>query len=159
VDGPEDAAFAEARDKALRYLAYRARTRKETAARLAREDYESETVERVLEFLESYGYVNDESCAREHIQARLAAGYGGARVRYELLSRGIPRDMANRLLGDLNDADEAKETALSLLRKKMRGIDEMTPKDASRCWGFLSRRGFSPDVIRQAMKDFNEWEE
>lgn len=110
--------FVNARDTALRYLGYRARTRQETAKRLSEDGYPVEIIERVLALMEKYGYIDDIQYARDYAATRLK-NYGAMRVRHELKLKGVSEELIDAALP--SDEQSEAEAALNWLRRKLSG--------------------------------------
>ncbi|NPV52908.1 MAG: regulatory protein RecX [Firmicutes bacterium] len=143
-----------AMEYALRLLEFRARTRKELEERLERKGFAREEVLDVLSRLELLGYVNDDRFAREWARARVdTRGFGRLRIRRELLSKGIARDVVDAGLEGVFSGVSEEELARGLVEKQVsryRNLDLTTIR--RRLWGFLSRRGFKPDVIESVLR-------
>ena len=139
--------FMKAKESALRYLGYRARTRKEIALKLA--DYPCEVVNDVLIMLEEYKYVDDFAFAEDYVQSRVRnKGYGKLRLHRELQERGVETDIIETVLSKL-DFDEVGAATLKLRRK---ASGPLTEKDKKRYTDYLLRQGFEYDVIEQAFE-------
>lgn len=144
--------------RALRLLGYRDRSEKEMRDALAQKGFSGGVIGETLHLLKEKRFIDDERLAgmlrrdameRKHFGRRAAKGY--------LLKRGIPAEVADAVLGG---ADEYFDTARELVEKKlktMKGYDRETVR--RKLWGLLSRRGFSSDIIRRAMKSFGDKEE
>ena len=156
----ENAVYAKALDKALRYLQARPRSRAEIQKKLSWEEVPDDIIQKVIDKLESYHYIDDETYARDIIASAARKQYGAQKVRQELWRRGIPRAMSDRLLAE--DPPDERSAAKNVLAAKY----PAPPADArekKRCFDFLCRRGFSFDVAREAVQSFSgggdEWAE
>lgn len=148
--------YSKARDKAIRLLGFRARTQKEIKDKLIKEEYPLETIERVISFLKEYNYINDLSYAKAFIKEKFRLkGYGAKRLSYELSLKGIDNETISIALEELteNEIIDEYEMAISLVRKKLKGENEVDDKLKQRVFGYLARRGYSFDTIKKA---FNE---
>src|ERR687894_1856993 len=76
-----------AMNRALHFLGYRARSRREVCDRLRRYGYGEETVEVIVGRLEELGYLDDKEFARTVVREK-ARKYGPRRVSAELRRRG-----------------------------------------------------------------------
>ncbi|MEX2581798.1 MAG: RecX family transcriptional regulator [Gemmatimonadota bacterium] len=146
----EDALWR-ARDAALHLLSYRQRTERELRDRLMRKGYDAETVDSCAQQLKNSGLLNDEAFARAFIRDRIRARPSGrGRLRAELRSKGVASEIAESLLddalasGDDSELELARRAAGRFKRRK--GEEAIRAK--RRLYGFLSRRGFTADVIR-----------
>ena len=146
--------YLKARDKAVRYLAYKPRTKTEVVQKLKQDEYTEEIISRVLEEMEKYNYINDEEYTNLYVQYLSSKKkYGTKRIKFELERKGIEKDIICKVL---NDADfEEVESAILLLEKKLRGGKMLTPDSKQRYYGFLARRGYSNDIIKKAFKNFD----
>jgi len=138
--------------RALRLLAIRPRSRAELAARLL-QDAPTEVVQRTLDRLRAEGLVDDEQFARLWATSRrVVRQFGAARIRRELIQKGVDRETAERALRELDPADEvalAEEAARRRLGRYAR-LDRTTA--VRRLFAFLARRGFSTSTILRALR-------
>ncbi len=63
-------------DYAIRLLSHRARSRGEILQRLTMKKYPADVMEKVLEALEGFRYIDDRAFARQWIESRLAQSKG-----------------------------------------------------------------------------------
>ncbi len=137
--------------RALRLLTIRPRSRAELAARLL-QDAPTEVVHRTLDRLQAEGLLDDERFARLWATSRrVVHRFGAARIRRELLQKGVDRETAEKVLRELDPADEvalAEEAARRRL-KRYAGLDRTTA--VRRLFAFLVRRGFSTSTILRAL--------
>ena len=136
-------------DKAYRYLFYRPRSEKEVTDKLL-EKYPEKTVAAALKKLKEYKYVDDRAFIKFWLDSR-ANSRGPALLRLELIQKGIPKTLIEESLSSINK-EALIEDALKLVRgkKKYRDLDanDLYKKVAP----FLSRRGYSYDVIKIVLK-------
>ncbi|MFO0752856.1 MAG: regulatory protein RecX [Thermodesulfovibrionales bacterium] len=143
---------------AFKLLGYRDRSEKEMRGKLAQKGFSEGVIGETLRLLKEKRFIDDgrlaeilkrDAVERRHFGRRGAKGY--------LLKRGIPGDVADAVLGG---ADEYLDAARELVEKKLKTLKGYDREAVRRkLWGVLSRRGFSSDVIRQAMKSFWDKEE
>jgi len=135
--------LASAKTAAFRLLAARRRTAAEIAGRLRQKGYAGDQVKETVLFLESYGLINDVAFARDWVAAR-GEKNGAARLRRELLAKGIDFEIVERSLAGI-DGEAEYRAALALAEKRLArpGRDCPLPRLAR----YLSRRGFSGAVI------------
>lgn len=139
------------RERALRLLAARPRSRAELAARLRRVG-PAARVAGVLAELERQGLVDDERFARLWTQSRRQARrWGALRIRRELRAKGIPPDVIERVLDEDPTDEEAVAEALACQRlRAYAGLDRKTA--ARRLAAFLARRGFRDGSVIHALR-------
>jgi regulatory protein len=138
---------AELRARALRLLARREHTRAELARKLAAHAGEGETVAAVLDALVAKKQLSDERYAEERSR-QLGRKYGAARIRHDLMSKGVEPATAERLAAESAASDF--ERARAILVRKYRSPATSAPERAKRM-RFLQSRGFATDIIRRVL--------
>lgn len=137
-------------DKAYRYLSYRPKSEKEMRDKLL-EKYEEKTVGEAIEKLKEYNFLNDKDFSRMWVEQR-SVGRGKRALAFELKRKGIDKDTIEEALSEM-DTDKEFESALRLVRgkEKYKNLDrnEVYKKIAP----FLSRRGYSYDVIKKVLDE------
>jgi regulatory protein len=140
------------KDRALRLLSVRSRSRAELRNRLVRAGYEPLEVEEAIADLEAVGLVDDERFAREYAEHQRRRGMGRRAGMAALRAKGVGRDLAERAVGETNPEDEA-ELALELARGRLDRLRTVAPEIAQRrTVDFLLRRGYEPNVARTAVR-------
>lgn len=157
----KNAIFSKARDKAFRLLSFGSRTESELKKRLS-EDYDEETIEKVIALLKRYDYINDKSYARGYINDGLALKKKGRRlIKYELFRKGVSESTIDEAL-DENSLDELSG-ARELLKKRLRGKTSIDYKEKKKHFDYLLRRGFDYETIKaafnEALTEETEWSE
>ena len=148
-------------DRAVAFLASRARSRKEIEDKLLRSGYRPCTVEMVLYKLESNDLLDDADFAQQWVEARTARKVGRNRIAQELRRKGVSADEAEAALESIDEEDQLSG-AISLVEKAMARVKpgEDPRKTAQRITAMLARRGYGWDVAREAishvMQDMEE---
>jgi regulatory protein len=140
-----------AMNRALHFLGYRARSRREVRERLRRYGYGEETVEGVVGRLEELGYLDDEEFARA-VAREKARRYGPRRVLGDLRRSGVDAELAQGVVDDEFAQRSQLEEARSLAaRRYNRGGSDA---EAHRVYGFLMRRGYSAEVCAEVAREY-----
>jgi regulatory protein len=140
---------------AIAYLGAKPRTAKQIQQYLTRKELEEPHIEYAIQRLESEKLVDDELYARQFAESRLRSGVKGRlMIRQELQQRGISKQAAAEALSQLDRGSEL-ESATALAHKKARSLTGDTAKRRTKLIGFLMRRGFPGDVVREAVKTVN----
>ena len=142
----------ELRARALRLLARREHTRAELARKLAPEAESSDALETLLASLEGRKQLSDERYAEARAH-QLSRKFGAARVRRELVAKGVEQEAAARFAADAEKTDLERARAIVARKYSARASGL---KERARRARFLQSRGFSPDVIRRALGPFRE---
>lgn len=137
--------------RALHYLGYRARSRREMYDRLRRYGYGEETVNGVIRRLEELGYLDDGKFAREKAREK-ASRYGPRRVSADLRRSGVDADLAQKVVEEefASRSEEEKARSLAARRYNRFGSDA----EARRVYGFLMRRGYSVGVCAEIAREY-----
>lgn len=137
---------------ALRYLERRARTEAEIRQKLTERQVPPQEIEAVLVKLKEIGYINDQQFAENFQRSRNDYKPTGVqRLRIELRQKGVPKEIVQAV--QVEKEDEA-ELALRAAQSRLRQYSNLEPAVFERRMiGFLARRGFSYDVIKQALRN------
>ncbi|WP_250278082.1 regulatory protein RecX [[Clostridium] colinum] len=141
-----------AKDRALKYLSYKMRTKHQVIKKLQQEEFPPNVINKVINILEKYNYINDEEFAKAFIKDKLnLKGYGLFKIKYDLKMLGVNEEIFTKYLYDKNFVDE-EEKAKKLLLKKIKNlnIENLDYKKKQNLYAYLSRRGFSYDSINKA---------
>ncbi|OOB77597.1 MAG: hypothetical protein BEN19_01720 [Epulopiscium sp. Nuni2H_MBin003] len=80
----------EAKNKALDYIAYSPRTKKQVIEKLAY--YDDDIIRQVIDFLEEYNYINDVNYAQNYLEHQLTINNKSIRkIKQELYFKGIDK--------------------------------------------------------------------
>lgn len=151
--GREESREKEAIRKAMRLLVSRDRSEQELRERLAREGYDPEAAEAAIDYVKSYGYVNDRRYAENYV---MSAGSKKSRaaLRSFLQEKGIAGEEIESALEEL-PGDET-ELIGQLLVKKAGQPHKMEEKELRRALGYLARKGFSSGDIWKVIREYQE---
>jgi regulatory protein len=140
-----------AMNRALHFLGYRARSRREVRDRLRRYGYGPETVEGVVGRLVELGYLDDKEFARTATREK-ARRYGPRRVSADLRRSGVDAELAQNVVDEeFAGRSELEEARSAAARRYNRGGSDA---EARRVYGFLVRRGYSSDVCAEVARDY-----
>lgn len=133
--------------RALRLLAAREHSRAELERKLAAHEETPGQLAQLLDALQAKDFINEARVAESVIHRR-AARLGAARIRHELLNKGLSAELVAAAMDRLkpDELDRARE----VWRKK---FGEPAPDAAGRAkqMRFLAARGFGGDVIRRVV--------
>jgi regulatory protein len=153
----EETVFSKARDKAVRYLSYSARSRKEVYDKLksTEEGFSDEIIDRVITLMERYGYIDDYRFSVSYIKDKSGInGFGSDRIRYALKEKGVHGDIIENAFG-MVDIDEPGN-ALKLLEKKYKTKKITEIREKKKAHEFLLRKGYNYEIISEVIDRFIE---
>ncbi len=140
-------------DRAVGYLAARARSKREIEQKLLQAGYHPCTVEMVIYKLSRENLLDDADFARQWVESRSGHKLGKNRIAQELRRKGITQEEAEEALSAIDEEDQLA-SAIALAEKTAARLkpDEDLRKAANRIAGMLARRGFSWDIAKQAIQ-------
>jgi len=144
--------LGQVRDHLKRLIRLRPRSVKEARLRLRRAGFPSDVIESVIEEAADRGWLDDEAFAKLWVRDRLLTKpRSRALLKKELLSKGVSREIIERLLAEA-ELNEEKLIRDLIERRgdRYQGLDPETRK--RRLYAFLRRRGFSAQAIRRALR-------
>ena len=137
-------------DRAVGYLASRARSRRELESRLLRCGYRPATVEMVLYKLEREKLMDDASFAKQWVEARSGRTLGKRRIAQELQRKGVSRAHAEEALSAVDEDAEAEACRKAAEKLAARYSREEPRLALQKLAQALVRRGFGWDDARHA---------
>ena len=148
--------YIKAQDTALHYIGYKMRTVKEIRMKLEEKEFSEEVIEKVITFLQKYGYADDREYCRKYIKEKLRmkpkSGYA---LKIELKQRGISSRVIDEVMAE-TEVDEEGD-AFRWLERKSRGIwPPQDDKQKKKLYDFLLRKGYSYDIIGEAFRQMDE---
>lgn len=145
-----------AREAGLRLLSHRPRTESELRARLARKGFPDAVVERCVAGLLEKGLVDDAAFAEMFARDRVRLNpRGRIRVIRELRAKGVEPATAGSALDEVFEQEEVDELGLAreAARKWRPRSGEDATRERRRLTGFLARRGFPSEAVRQVVDE------
>ena len=137
------------KEKALRLISIRPRTRHEIKKALEGMETTSAIREGILDELKEAGLIDDVRFAREYVRIKVdVRRLGPHRLKYELKRLGVRASIVNDVLVAEFTEGRQEAIALSLVRRKLGG-QKPDEKDARRLHGLLLRKGLDYDVVNR----------
>lgn len=140
--------------RALRYLAQREYSRRELEQKLSIHARSSapEALSSVLDKLEQNGFLSAERVVEQIIRTRRSR-FGSQRIVHELKEKGIDEHLIHSALLSLKETE--LDAALKIWQKKFGKLPD-TREERGKQMRFMMSRGFSMEVIQQALLQANE---
>lgn len=141
-----------ATDVALKYLGLRSRTIAEVKKKLLEKEFDSETIDKVIDQLIDWRFVDDCQYAKNYISnSQIGKPKGTYRLKRELSAKGIATEIISKEIEDYFAIESEENLALSAARKKAKTLVSCTEeKKFRRLMSYLISRGFSLDQARKA---------
>lgn len=140
-------------DRAVGYLAARARSKREIEQKLLLAGYRPCTVEMVIYKLQRENLLDDSDFARQWVESRQHHKLGRSRIAQELRRKGVSQEDAEDAMSIIEDEDQLSG-AVALATKAAARIkpDEDIRKATNRIAAMLARRGYSWDITKEAIR-------
>lgn len=139
---------------AYRFLNYKQRSEKEVRKKLKEKKISDKTIELVISSLKDLNYLNDENYAKLYLQSKILRKPEGKRVlKMKLAEKGIPKDVADKIITEQYTPETETQKAAELLKKyekKVRGKTEQEKRQ--KCYRYLISKGFDFDTVNAVMK-------
>jgi len=141
----DEIVYPQAKAKALMVLERSDKTETELRYRLTQAGFSDDIILRVMDYLKSYGYINDERYARTYISANKQKKSRLA-IKSVLLQKGIAPETADKLLYQEYSEDEAVDYELEAIKKelakKTSSADRLDDRKKQKLIASLCRKGF-----------------
>ena len=151
--------YKRARERALRLLALRGRSRAELRKKLAERDFSESVIERVLENLGELGYLDDEAFAVNRAR-HLAVNrlYGDRKIEEQLREKGIAREAARAAIREVREEFPEMEGIARSAAKKLQGrsMDGLNKKERLALARLLQGKGYHLGLILDYLGKYEE---
>ena len=129
----------------------------ELARKLSDGGYPEEVVDKAIEYVKSFGYIDDVRYASDYIRYHSSQGRGKNRIRMDLKAKGISDDSFEKAWDETAELGliPGVEDEIAKLLEKKHFDPEMERSDKDKIAAFIMRRGFSAEDIFRAMKSYN----
>lgn len=163
---PQIISFPRLLDRAMRVLGMRDHSREELKRKLQQsvqrtaymqqktpETITEEQMEKVLDWCQENGWLNDERFTERFIQSRSRKGYGPQRIRMELTQKGIGRDAIDIAMEETNI--DWTECAAQLAERKFGLPLPKEWKEKAKVQRFLQSKGFLSEDIQSIFRNID----
>ena len=142
-------------DYALNLLAARAYTVRDMRRKMSQKGFVTDEADAAVERLVSSGLLDDARYAAEFARQRLVVGGASVRrVEQQLGAKGISRDLAKQATAQVVSEEDVDTLVYMerLAHKKLRAMGDLAlPVKRRRLFGFLARKGYELDDIKQVV--------
>ena len=143
--------YQAALDYALTFISKSVKTEKQVRDKLISKGYLGEIIDKVIDKLKEYGYVDDGD-----FSSRYVSTYKGVKgrllIKNELRKKGVSDTHVQEALSSIDSQEEAaKKLAEKYLKNK-----EITKQNLLKCYKYLLSKGFDYDDSKSAISSFEE---
>ena len=143
--------------RALHILERMDRTEHELREKLEKSDYPGEYIEKAIDYVKSYHYLDDYRYACTYIryhQDRMSRTC----LKMKLMQKGIDRELLSRVMEETYEGDESEQIRELLKKRKSKRTGDRR-KDDHRDYQYLLRKGFQGHEIQKVMRENRMFEE
>lgn len=158
LDLAKEDEYMKAKDAALRYIERSLKTIHEIEKKLKDKEYSDETIIRVITFLDEYKLVDDDKYAEIFFKEKLRTR-GVKKARFELSSKGIPKEIMEKALETLSSSSVEEDSCLKLAEKKYAQLVKRETdayKLKNKLYTFLLGKGYSYELINSTLSKVME---
>ncbi|MFH0930521.1 MAG: RecX family transcriptional regulator [Candidatus Zixiibacteriota bacterium] len=145
----------ESKDAALKFLSYRMRSEKEVRDKLKKKEFANDLIDEVIKDLKRINLIDDSNFASAFVRDKISnKPQGKILLKQELWKKGIKDETIEKVLKEyFEDEEEELNLAKNLLEKRKKRYENLDKNVAKRrMMSFLLRRGFSYEIVKQALK-------
>ena len=151
--------YKRARERAMRLLALRGRSRTELRKKLVERGFLKSTIDRVLENLCVLGYLDDKAFAVNRAR-HLAVNrlYGNRKIEEQLREKGVEREEAQAAIREVREEFPEKEGLSRSATKKLQGggVSGLNKKERLALARMLQGRGYHLALILDYLGKYEE---
>lgn len=115
--------------------------------------YPPEIIDAAVEYVRSFGYLNDARYAENFVRSRQGVK-SRKEIRAQLLQKGVPSEMIDNAFEACDDEGGEAAAVRRLLGKKRFDPACADEREMQRIYGYLARKGFSYETVRQVIQNY-----
>lgn len=124
------------------------KTESELRMKLKQGYFPSEAIELAIEYVKSYGYLNDERYALNYIRMKKNSKSKNAII-YELSIKGISKEVINLYMEEEFSYEDEEEAIKKLIYKKTKNPEELPIEKKQKIIASICRKGFSYEKVKK----------
>lgn len=141
------------RKSAMQILEFKTRTEQELRQKLKAKEFSEDQIEDAVEYVKSFGYINDRRYAETYILNRQQEK-SRTKILQELMQKGIDHSVAEEAWEEACDSERSERSILrEQMEKKLSGTEVPDEKQLRRIFAFFMRRGFKYDDIAAVVRE------
>lgn len=149
----KEESYLKCKNSALRIVEKTYKSQKEIKDKLTLKGYDKDTIEKTIDFLKEYSFINDESYTKMYVKDKIK-NQGHNKIKYSLIRKGISEDIIKEELAFI-DGDSEREAAYSLAQKKHNLLSKKEDdkyKLSQKLYRFLMSKGYGYDIVSEVVK-------
>ena len=147
-----DIVFKRAKLRAMHLLEDMDRTEAALREKLKQGLYTENMIDRAVEYVKSFGYLNDARYAENFVRSRQRAK-SRKEIRAALQQKGVSAGLIDRAFEICYEEDGEEAAIRGILRKKRFDPGSADDREKQRIYGYLARKGFRYETVRQVIQN------
>lgn len=146
--------LSKCKEIALRTAERSYKTEKEMRGKLLLKEFDDDTIDKTVEFLKEYGFIDDSKFVRMFVKDRIK-NQGKNKIKYALLQKGVNKYLIDEVFEELDRDDEVKR-AIELCEKKYLSIIKRESDDfkiKNKITRYLLGRGYDYDIAKECIRE------
>ena len=144
--------YIKGKNAALHFLERSFKSAKQVIDKLTIKEFDINTIDRVMEFLKQYDFVNDERFVELFIKEKISS-IGKNRIKFTLLKKSLPKELINDAISKIT-SEQQLQVALQLGEKKLVTLSK-SEKDTRKLYkklaDYLARSGYDYEIIKEVL--------
>lgn len=139
---------------AYRFLNYKPRSEKEVRTKLKGHKLSDESIDKILDSLKEFKFVDDELYAKMYIENKVSLKpEGRMSLKLKLAQKGIEKETSEKTVEENYTEETEFQKALDLVTKYKKKVKAKTQiEKKQKCYRHLLSKGFSYDLISRVLK-------
>ena len=140
--------------RALHLLNAMDRTEEQLRIKLRQNLYPEDVIEKAIQYVKAFGYVEDQGYAQRFIRNRQNAK-SKKELYIALMQKGVAREEIEAAMEACYEEADETEAIRRILEKKRFSPEESTDVEKKKIFDYLLRKGFRSDDIRQVIQVYS----
>lgn len=137
--------------RAMHLLEVMDRTEEQLRTRLKRDSYPDDIIEIAMQYVKSFGYINDENYAKRYVENKKTSK-SKIEIKMALLQKGVPQEGVQNAIEECYEMEDESAAIQRILEKKRFSKETATDLEKQKMYGYLLRKGFHYEVVRQVIQ-------
>jgi regulatory protein len=156
----DDPLYEKARQKALRYLAYRGRSVEEVRSKLAEKGFDEAVIKKVIDRFRDLGYLDDRNFAGQWAKSLATHRlWGNRKIETSLREKGLSRGLIEEAIARAREEQDERSSIQELVAKRLRrepACEVFSYKGKRRLTQTLVGRGFPVGLILDVLREMGD---
>lgn len=152
----EDDNYIYCKEVALRYVERSLKTEKEVEVKLKQKGFEQGIINRAMDFLKQYNFVNDNMYVKCYVKEKIKKD-GVNKIKYNLAKKGIKDYLIEQEINKINiDSNSYNNNLMEIARKKYELLNKKETdklKVKKKVYDYLLRKGFLWEEAKRVLND------